>query len=134
MIKLRQRGVRTPAQDPTAERAGLPVPFGPSILARGLLLVPLPAGASNSRPFIENFYSRPKSLSPKMMNADMDGMFFIFLDVCSWFCGTYIALLSNGKSRESIFRRLGSWLVYLFIIPHSSRKDLGQLPCLNCEC
>uniref|UniRef100_A0A8D1HQF2 Short coiled-coil protein n=1 Tax=Sus scrofa TaxID=9823 RepID=A0A8D1HQF2_PIG len=27
---------------------------------------------SSCRPFIENFYSRPKSLSPKMMNADMD--------------------------------------------------------------
>lgn len=68
-----------------------------------------------------------------MMNADMDGMFFVFLFVCSWFCGAYIALLSNRKIRESILRRLWSGPVYLFIIPSSSRKDLRQLPFFNYE-
>ena len=62
-------------------------------------------------------YPRHRSLLPKMMNADMDGMFFVFVSICFFFffrfymfCGTHIALLSSGKSREAVLRRK-AWIL-----------------------
>lgn len=58
-------------------------------------------------------YPRSKSLLPKMMNADMDGMFFIFLLYNPGFVGAF-ALLSNGKNREE-YLEFWIWLIYSFI-------------------
>lgn len=59
-------------------------------------------------------YPKSKSLLPKMMNADMDGMFFIFLLYVPGFVDAF-ALLSNGKNREE-YLEFGVWLFTFLLV------------------
>lgn len=67
-------------------------------------------------------YPRPKSLLPEMMNADMDSMFFIFLFVCSWFCGCFWLNTATERTEKQYLEGLDLANLLTYILS-SSRKN-----------